>query len=709
MLTLVQQSTTTKQMRVTAASNKRMPPHASFTSSLKAHLSLTFKSTPKLQKRKTQRRPPIIVIPTAAASRHLSTHPTSSSSSSSSSVVKHFDFLVIGSGIAGLTYALKVAEYGSVAIITKAAASEGCTRYAQGGICAVLDSNDSVHSHIQDTMEAGAYLNDPAAVEVVCKEGPALVQELASTFGAQFTKTSGGDLHLTREGGHSARRIVHAADATGAEIERALLDTARGSSNIHFYEHHLAVDILIGDGIGMGGQKYALGVDVLDQTALATAPTTCTTSGANTNGHRLMRFLAPVTMLASGGAGQLYPLTTNPGVATGDGMAMAHRVNAAMANLEFVQFHPTALVSTACPFPMVTSNSIDDDDGAICPAFLISEAVRGEGGRLLSGDRRARRFMEGIDPRAELAPRDVVARAIHFEMQAAGTDHVLLDISHLSAEKILNHFPTIAARCGSVGINIVADPIPVAPAQHYMCGGVQTGLYGETGVKGLYACGEVACTGLHGANRLASNSLLEGLVFAHRAVGASVAHAEHALQVTGRSMTGSANSALYQASPSSSSPLRPLPTAARQWAAARRSELQTTMWKAAGIVRRADAMIPALSWMRALQSDVEDLAAVHGPSTQLIELRNLATVGGLVLSSALSRKESRGGHYCLDYPETLPAECRSTIIASPVKKKSTAVSQTLFSSGNSSAAGGSGGSRKVRGELSLTRSVWWEE
>lgn len=608
-------------------------------------------------------------------------------------MVKHYDFLVIGSGIAGLTYALKVAEYGSVAIITKAAASEGCTRYAQGGICAVLDSNDSVHSHIQDTMAAGAYLNNPAAVEVVCKEGPALVQELAGTFGAQFTKTSRGDLHLTREGGHSARRIVHAADATGAEIERALLDTARGSRNIHFFEHHLAVDILIGNGIGMG-QKYALGVDVLDQTAL-TAASTSTSSG-------LMRFLAPVTMLASGGAGQLYPLTTNPGVATGDGMAMAHRVNAAMANLEFVQFHPTALVSTACPFSMVTNNSIGDDDGATCPAFLISEAVRGEGGRLLSGDGRARRFMEDIDPRGELAPRDVVARAIHFEMQAAGTDHVLLDISHLSAEKILNHFPTIAARCGSVGIDIVADPIPVAPAQHYMCGGVQTGLHGETGVKGLYACGEVACTGLHGANRLASNSLLEGLVFAHRAARASVAHADHALQVAGRSMTVSASSALYQAS-SSSSQLRPLPAAARQWAAARRSELQTTMWKAAGIVRRADAMLPALSWMRALQSDVEDLEAVHGPSTQLIELRNLATVGGLVLSSALSRKESRGGHYCLDYPETLPAECRSTIIASPVKKKSTAVSQTVFSSS------GGGGSRKGRGELSLTRSVWWEE
>lgn len=556
--------------------------------------------------------------------------------------VERFDFLVIGSGIAGLSYALKVAPYGRVAIITKADAAEGCTRYAQGGICAVLDPSDSVESHVNDTLVAGAYLNDIDAVRAVCSEGPKLVLELAE-FGARFTRSkTSGDLHLTKEGGHSARRIVHAADATGAEIERALLAAAESNSNIVFYEHHLAVDLLIGES-GVDGQRYALGVDVMDQRA----------------GGVMTRFLSPVTMLASGGAGQLYPMTTNPGVATGDGMAMAHRVNAAVANLEFVQFHPTALVSSRCPFPLAST------PGA-CPAFLISEAVRGEGGHLYTADG-GRRFMPRLDPRAELAPRDVVARAIHFEMERSGNNHVLLDITHKPKHQVLSHFPTIAARCESVGIDITSQPIPVAPAQHYMCGGVQTGLAGETSIRGLFACGEVACSGLHGANRLASNSLLEGLVFAERAAVPSILHAEQALQLAGRAMTVAAGDALSFAK-SGMRVVRPLPAAASAWVAARRSELQSTMWSAAGIVRRSDTMLHAFTWVQKLQAEVEDLSLAHGPSTELIELRNLATMGGLVLSSALSRKESRGGHYCLDFPEPIPAECRSTVIAAPVKK-----------------------------------------
>lgn len=560
--------------------------------------------------------------------------------------VRSFDFLVIGSGIAGLTYALKVAEHGSVAVITKAAADEGCTRYAQGGICAVLDAHDSVEAHVADTMVAGAHLSDRRAVEVVCREGPGYVLELAR-LGAQFTLREdaaalraahatagvsawpGAALHLTREGGHSARRIVHAADATGAEIERALLAAVRAHPAIQIFEHQLSLDLLTGE--AAGGVRYALGADALD-----------TRSGAVT------RFVAPVTMLASGGAGQVYPLTTNPGVSTGDGMAMAYRARAALSNLEFVQFHPTALVSAACPTPAGSTA-----DGR---AFLVSEAVRGEGGRLL--DASGRRFMPGYDSRAELAPRDVVARAIQAEMAAASAGHVLLDCSHLRRDDVLRHFPTIAAECARLGLDMAAEPVPVAPAQHYMCGGVSAGLHGETSLPGLFACGEVASSGLHGANRLASNSLLEGLVFANRAVGASVAHAAHAASAAaGALRAAAAGAGLARAAVS-------LPPGAAAWVAGRRRRLAELMWSAAGIVRRQADMKAAMSEIAGMYEETKAMAEAHGPSTEMAELRNLVTVGALVMSSALQRRESRGGHYCVDFPEALPLGLAASTVVS---------------------------------------------
>ncbi|KAL4441044.1 hypothetical protein ABPG77_010475 [Micractinium sp. CCAP 211/92] len=610
---------------------------------------------------------------------------------SQGSPVASFDFLVLGSGIAGLSYALKVAEYGRVAVITKADASEGCTTYAQGGICAVLDASDSVEAHVHDTMAAGAWLNDRNAVEVVCREGPRYVLELAK-FGAEFTRGAGGALHLTREGGHSARRIVHAADATGAEIERALVSTAAAHPNITFFEHHLAVDLLIDE---VQGVRYCVGADVLDQQEM-----------------RMTRFVAPVTMLATGGAGQVYPNTTNPGVTTGDGIAMAYRAKAAVANMEFVQFHPTSLFAPATPAVAAGTAPAALAGGR---SFLITEAVRGEGGMLynLGGER----FMPRYDERLELAPRDVVARAIQAEMRGRGDSHVLLDISHKPSAEVLAHFPNVAAHCASLGVDITRDPIPVVPAQHYLCGGVQTGLLGETRVQGLYACGEVACSGLHGANRLASNSLLEGLVFANRAVGPSVAHAEHALRCAGGALRAAAASADF----SGARAPRPLSPAAAAWVAAKRGQLQELMWGAAGIVRRQADMKAALREIAQLYVETRALAQSYGVNTDLVELRNLVTVGELIMSSALQRRESRGLHSCVEYPEAVPQQAVPTVISTPAKKRlkldmskatiSSVASAAKLFSGGSAAAAPSSPKRGAAGRdlLTTTRSFAEEE
>ena len=549
------------------------------------------------------------------------------------------DFLVLGSGIAGLSYALKVAEHGDVAIVTKGEAVEGCTRYAQGGISAVLDAHDSVRSHVEDTLVAGAYLNDIKAVEAVCSEGPARVLELAA-MGAEFSMDGvTGELHLTKEGGHSARRVVHAADATGAEIERALLAQAMAHPNITFYEHKLAVDLVKGE--DAGGSPIALGADVL-----------CLKE------ERLYRFVALSTLLATGGAGQVYPMTTNPLVSTGDGIAMAHRAEAAVENMEFVQFHPTALYDGS-------SGRLPDERGS---AFLISEAVRGEGGVLLSADGKSR-FMERVDPRKELAPRDIVARAIQSEMLHSGSNHVLLDISHMSKDTVLGHFPNIASHCRSIGIDITTEPIPVLPAQHYLCGGVKAGLYGETNIPGLFACGEVACSGLHGANRLASNSLLEGLVFGARAVPATVEHRNHVC-----SSAGLYRNALMRVRDVDTvaerwgRPPRGLSGAAHAWVQAKRSRVQDIMWEAAGIVRDHERMKQALQEIADLYVESRVICETYGVNRELVELRNIVTVGELILSSALQRKESRGGHFRADYPRSVPVAGPTIIMASAIRR-----------------------------------------
>ncbi|GLC37807.1 hypothetical protein PLESTB_001478700 [Pleodorina starrii] len=540
-------------------------------------------------------------------------------------LIQH-DYLVIGSGIAGLTYALKVAEYGTVAIITKDNANEGCTRYAQGGVCAVLDKSDSVADHVRDTVVAGAFLNDLQAVEVVCREGPARVLELVE-MGAQFSRNADGTLHLTKEGGHSNRRIVHAADLTGAEIERALLENARAHKNIHFYEHHMVVDLVVDE---YGGTLHCFGADVLDQRA-----------------NTMTRFLGLATMLASGGAGQVYPNTTNPHVATGDGIAMAYRAHANVSNMEFVQFHPTGLYN-----PAGTGST-----------FLITEAVRGEGGMLFN--KAGERFMERYDERLELAPRDVVARSIHDQLLRHGDSHVLLDISHKPRQEVLHHFPNIAAKCLDLGIDITRDPIPVVPVQHYTCGGVSTGLLGETNVQGLYACGEVACSGLHGANRLASNSLLEGLVFAERAVNPSVAHAEHAARNCSRQLHYAAASADFGGPRGA----RELNSALADWVTTRRQELRDVMWRCCGIVRRSKELLQARDYVVSLYIETKAIYKNYGVNTELVELLNMATVAELMVSCALQRKESRGLHYSADYPHLDEAQRRPSVISTSLKSR----------------------------------------
>lgn len=555
--------------------------------------------------------------------------------------VRDYDFLVVGSGIAGLFFALRAAEAAPgcrIALITKADVDDGCTRYAQGGVCAVLDTLDSVESHIRDTMVAGAWLNDPRAVEVVCREGAARVLELTE-MGTNFTRNADGSLHLTREGGHSNKRIVHAADMTGAEIERALVAAAASNPCINLYEHHFALDLVIEE---VEGIRYCLGMDVLDQ-----------------QDDTITRFVAPVTMLATGGAGQLYPVTTNPRVTTGDGIAMAYRASAAVANMEFVQFHPTAMYTP--PSGAAAAASLDGGR-----AFLITEAVRGEGGRLynLSGER----FMERYDPeRMELATRDIVARSIHDQLITRGDSHVLLDISHEPADMVLEHFPNIAARCSAASIDITTSPIPVVPAQHYFCGGVRAGLAGETSIAGLYAAGEVASTGLHGANRLASNSLLEGLVFGHRAVGSAVAHAEYVRKRAAGALRAAAAGAPGERGRAAAAAR--LSGQTETWVEAKRSELRELMWQSAGIVRSRAGLKSAFWRLAELYLETKAMAQAYGPCTSLQELHNLATVGELVISSALQRRESRGGHYVLDHPLPSDDTRREIIIDQSLRRR----------------------------------------
>jgi L-aspartate oxidase len=519
------------------------------------------------------------------------------------------DFLVLGSGVAGLTFALDAAAHGQVSIVTKRDPEESNTRYAQGGIAAVLGPEDTPEAHIQDTIVAGAGLCHEVVVEICAREGPPRIRELMAR-GASFDLDERGELSLTREGGHSARRVVHVADATGAEVERALLAAARAHPNIQLFDHHMAIDLILLS--RFGGPDACVGAYVLDDRASREEP------GAQKS-HRVEKFLARATVLATGGAGKVYLYTTNPDVATGDGVAMAFRAGAEIANMEFYQFHPT------CLFHPQAKN------------FLITEAIRGEGGVLRLPDGTA--FMENHDRRKDLAPRDIVARAIDFEMKRTGSEYVLLDITHKPPSFVKEHFPTIHAECLKFGIDITVQPIPVVPAAHYMCGGVSTDLHGRTTIPGLWAIGECSFTGLHGANRLASNSLLEGLVFGHRAAKKLETHI--------RELRQSPFPEVPDWQVGTAVPSDEEVVVAHNW-----DELRRTMWNYVGIVRSDARLRRAARRISLLQEEIREYYWKHLVTRDLLELRNIATVAELVIGCAAARHESRGLHSTIDYPET---------------------------------------------------------
>lgn len=505
--------------------------------------------------------------------------------------IVHCDVLVIGSGIAGLSFALKAARQHDVVLITKKERVASSTNYAQGGIASVMSPDDSLELHMRDTLLAGAGLCHPSAVRGLVSEGPQRVRELME-WGVRFTR-AGDDLSLGREGGHSRRRIVHAADLTGREIERALLAALEEHERVQLIEDCIAVDLLVGSDARSAGRR-------------------CT--GALALAHRtneLLEFRATVTMLATGGFGQAYRHTTNPDIATGDGVAMAYRIGAVIANLEFVQFHPTAL------YP------------AQDRAFLISEAVRGEGAILRKLDGSP---LETRHPLGSLAPRDVVARAIDLTLKESGDPHVWLDLSPIPTAELLTRFPNIAAHCEAQGIDVDNDALPVVPAAHYACGGVVTNAHGQTSVAGLFAAGEVSCTGVHGANRLASNSLLEAVVYSHRAAAQLPSEIAHARPVH----DGYAAVVVTSASDSG-------------WADMR-DNLRDLMWENAGIVRSDERLSAAADHIRELQTEVERRFIARGVSPEAIETRNLVDTAALVVRCALMRKESRGLHYNIDYP-----------------------------------------------------------
>lgn len=528
-----------------------------------------------------------------------------------STVALDFDVLIIGSGLAGQSAALRLAKTLRVALISKRTLEDSASGWAQGGIAAVLDSKDSIEAHIRDTIIAGAYLNDPKATRFVIENGRHAIDWLIEQ-GVPFTRDQAG-YHLTREGGHSARRVIHVADATGLAVQEVLTRKVRQHPNITVLERHIAIDLITGEKLGLTDNR-CYGAYALDR-----------------DSGEVVTIGAPHTLIATGGAGKVYLYTTNPDTSTGDGIAMAWRAGCAVANMEFIQFHPTCLYH-----PNAKS-------------FLISEAVRGEGGLLKLPD--GTRFMPEHDARAELAPRDVVARAIDFEMKKRGLDCVYLDISHKPAAFLAEHFPNIMARCLELGIDITREPIPVVPAAHYTCGGIVTDLHARTSIAGLYAAGEATCSGLHGANRLASNSLLECLVFSEAAANDILAQ-----------------SAVKQPS---------LP----EWDASRVSdpdeeivishnwdELRRFMWGYVGIVRTTKRLQRAQHRIRLLTREIEEFYSNFRVSHDLIELRNLVTTADLIVRCALKRRESRGLHFSRDYPEML-AKARYTRLKKPPQRR----------------------------------------
>lgn len=525
------------------------------------------------------------------------------------------DFLVIGSGIAGLSFALRASEVGSVAVMTKRSLDESSTKYAQGGIASVLSEEDSFDLHIKDTLEAGAGLCHEDAVSVLVENGPRRIRELID-WGAKFTFQEGegkaGVLDLGREGGHSRRRIVHAADLTGLEVERALIKEVTSRPNVHIFENQMAIDLItkgkLEKGIRLGSPEDvcygAYGLSIEDGT--------------------IETFLASSTLLATGGAGKVYLYTSNPDVATGDGVAMAYRAGARIANMEFIQFHPTCLYHPDAK------------------SFLISEAVRGEGGILKLKD--GSTFMENYHRLASLAPRDIVARAIDNEMKKRGDDCVLLDISHLPGYQIRERFPNIYKACLSFGCDMTKAPIPVVPAAHYSCGGVLTDLRGMTNIRGLYACGEVACTGVHGANRLASNSLLEALVFSERAFKAACENRASSIPELGDIPKWDTGRAVDSDE---------TVVVSHNW-----DEMRRTMWNYVGIYRSNKRLARAKKRIDILLEEIKQYYWDFIVTGDLLELRNIVTLADLIITSAMHRKESRGLHFNIDFPERDDEHCR---------------------------------------------------
>jgi L-aspartate oxidase len=529
------------------------------------------------------------------------------------------DFLVIGSGVAGLTFALKVSKFGSVGIITKDALEESATKYAQGGIASVMADDDSCDLHAQDTIEAGRGLCKEDVVRIVCKEGPARIRELIG-LGAQFDRVQGKDFHLSREGGHSKHRILHATDLTGWEIERTLIAAVHEQPNIEIFAHHMVIDLItrarMDPSVTPGSpEDESLGMYVLDAKK-----------------NKVKTFLSKVTQLASGGGGKVYLYTSNPDTATGDGVAIAYRAGAKIANMEFFQFHPTCLFH-----PQAKS-------------FLISETVRGEGGILRR--KNGQTFMEKYHSLECLAPRDTVARAIDFEMKQSGEECVYLDVTHIEGYRSRERFPNIYKTCLDFGFDMSKEPIPVVPAAHYMCGGVMVDINGQTNIRGLLASGEACYSGLHGANRLASNSLLEGLVLSHRGVAkaASLLSRSGSLEKLQKDIPKWDSGNAVDSDESV--------VVSHNW-----DEIRRLMWNYVGIVRSDKRLQRAKRRINLLLDEIQEYYWNFKITKDTLELRNIAITAQLIIESALERKESRGLHYNLDYPQTDDANWkRETVV-----------------------------------------------
>ncbi|MDR2937920.1 MAG: L-aspartate oxidase [Prevotellaceae bacterium] len=519
------------------------------------------------------------------------------------------DFLVIGSGAAGLSYALKVAEHGKVLLITKSALDDSNTNFAQGGISAVTSAHDTFEKHVQDTLVCGAGLCNEEVVRMVVREAPEQIEQLVK-WGAEFDRDSEGHFDLAREGGHSEHRILHSKDTTGAEIERALIRQVRAHKNIEVLEQHFAIDLITPHHLGKMVRRYTTDIDCYGAYVL------------NLKTQKVGTFLAKVTVLATGGTGNVYYNTTNPVVATGDGIAMVYRAKGVVENMAFVQFHPTSLYNPSER-----------------PSFLITEAMRGFGAVLRTQD--GKEFMQKYDKRGPLAPRDIVARAIDNEMKMRGDDFVYLDVTHKPADDIKQHFPNIYQKCLSIGIDITKDYIPVAPAAHYMCGGVRVNMDGLSSIKNLYAIGEASCTGLHGANRLASNSLIEAVVYADRAAKHSLAQVK--------------NIKLQKGIPDwdyeGTSHPEEMVLITQSY-----KEVQQIMSYYVGIVRSNMRLERAFARLGIIHKDTEQLYRTSTLTQNLCELRNLIQIGYLIIKEAAAMRESIGLHYSIDYPKQVKEE-----------------------------------------------------